>query len=123
MVSICRDAWYYLGVVHTHEVVCEEWVKGVLVEGGFCYILGQATVCYEDDEPLCNNMYLIFKYDVSRRTGRSPVLKCYSDGRWLFSSFKMLFGRQVGVSEKWRPKMIFFFLLEMFFHSLEESRE
>ena len=39
-----------------------------------------------------------------------------------FSHFKMLFGRQVGDSEKWRPKMIFFSVGDVF-HSLEESRE
>ena len=29
MVSICRDAWHYLGFIHTCGVVCEEQVKGV----------------------------------------------------------------------------------------------
>ena len=51
MVSICRDAWYYLGIVDTCGVVCEEHLKGVVVEGGFCYNLCQHLVSHEVNEP------------------------------------------------------------------------
>ena len=37
-----------------------------------------------------------------------------------FSSFKMLFGQQVGDSKKWRPKIKTFFSVGDVFHSLEE---
>ena len=50
MVSVCGDAWYYLGVVHICGVVCED-VNGILVEGEFCYNLGQTIVSHEVYEP------------------------------------------------------------------------